>query len=206
MTHVLTPDQIARYALGAGFGISDGTTATAIALAESGGDADSHYVTSKEDSRGLWQINVMAHPQYANQNLYDPATDAKAAFAVYKSSGWKAWTTYGGARYYAFLAPASAGMAVAKSLGGLVDPIDNGVGSIIGGAADAAGTVLDGAQAVGGFLQDIENPQTWLRVLKVLVGGVLVVVGVGMVLRPIVQPVAQKTAATAAKVAAVVPK
>ncbi len=203
---VLTPDQIARYALGAGFGITDGITATAIAIAESGGDPKANYVTSKEDSRGLWQINVKAHPEYASQNLYDPGTNAKAAFAVYKSSGWHAWTTYGGPAYLAALAPATAGMAAGKALGPLVDPIDSVVGGVVGGAAQAAGGALSGVDALGAFVQDIESPQTWLRVVKVVGGAVLVGLGVALVLRPIVEPVAKQTAQTAAKVAAVVPK
>ena len=68
---------------------------TAVALAESGGNTSSHNPVN-EDSRGLWQINALAHPDLAAQfpNLYDPVQNAKAAFLV--SNGGKdmsPWTT-----------------------------------------------------------------------------------------------------------------
>lgn len=46
---------------------------------ESGGDPYARAVTPREDSRGLFQINVVAHPQYATTNLYDPAVNAEIA-------------------------------------------------------------------------------------------------------------------------------
>ena len=54
---------------------------TAIALAESGGTAGAHNPRG-EDSRGLWQINVAAHPTCAGDDLYDPLDNARAAFEV----------------------------------------------------------------------------------------------------------------------------
>jgi hypothetical protein len=194
---ILTPDKIARYALGAGFGITDGITATAIAIAESGGDPKQQYVTDREDSRGLWQINTKAHPEYASQNLYDPGTNAKAAFAVYQSSGWKAWTTYGGARYYLARVSAIEGMAVAKTLGPLVDPVDAAVGDALGGAKDAIST----AQGAVGFLQDLENPQIWLRATKMVLGGLLILVGIRLALEKAAAPVVKKAASVAKVVA-----
>lgn len=50
-----------------------------IMLMESGGNPGSRANTSKEDSRGLFQINVKAHPQWKNTDLYDPVTNAKIA-------------------------------------------------------------------------------------------------------------------------------
>jgi hypothetical protein len=88
----------------AGFSPDQSATMTAVALAESGGNTSSHNPVN-EDSRGLWQINALAHPDLAAQfpNLYDPVQNAKAAFLV--SNGGKdmsPWTTtHGGpaARY-----------------------------------------------------------------------------------------------------------
>lgn len=76
----VSPDEIYRYAREAGFSPDQATTMTAIALAESGGNIDAN-ATVGEDSRGLWQINVQAHGEKYG-DLWDPANNARAAFAV----------------------------------------------------------------------------------------------------------------------------
>lgn len=58
---------------------------------ESGGDPYAH-ATQGEDSRGLFQINLDAHPQWANLNLYDPETNVRLAAQLYQSQGWQPWT------------------------------------------------------------------------------------------------------------------
>jgi len=50
-----------------------------IASVESGFDPNAHALTSQEDSRGIFQINVVAHPQWASTNLFDPAINAQIA-------------------------------------------------------------------------------------------------------------------------------
>jgi hypothetical protein len=62
------------------------------------GEAESAFWTSAwntdgEDSRGVWQINVVkaAHPELAKYNLFDPQICAYFAFQIWKESGWKAW-------------------------------------------------------------------------------------------------------------------
>lgn len=55
---------------------------------ESGGDPNSHADTSTEDSRGLFQINIKANPQWAGTDLYDPATNAKIAFENFIAPAW----------------------------------------------------------------------------------------------------------------------
>jgi hypothetical protein len=50
-----------------------------IMMSESGGNINSQALTSKEDSRGLFQINLKAHPQWKGQNLYDPVVNATLA-------------------------------------------------------------------------------------------------------------------------------
>jgi hypothetical protein len=46
---------------------------------ESGENPNSHLLNSIEDSRGLYQINITANPQYKNINLFDPVENAKIA-------------------------------------------------------------------------------------------------------------------------------
>lgn len=45
-----------------------------------------------EDSRGLWQINVEAHPEYKDYNLFDPVTNAYCAYEIWKrAKSWRPW-------------------------------------------------------------------------------------------------------------------
>ncbi|MEY9857846.1 hypothetical protein ABH935_003459 [Catenulispora sp. GAS73] len=96
----ISAEMIYAVARQAGFSPDQSATMTAVALAESGGNTGSHNPVN-EDSRGLWQINALAHPDLLARfpNLYDPVQNAKAAFLV--SNGGKdmsPWTTtHGGA-------------------------------------------------------------------------------------------------------------
>jgi hypothetical protein len=102
----LSAPQIAQYAAAAGF--PDVATATAIALAESSGDPNA---VNPEGSYGLWQIYVPAHPEYAGANLFDPQTNANAAFDIYSASGgFTPWTTYKTGAYLKYLGTAQASL------------------------------------------------------------------------------------------------
>lgn len=105
----LTVKQIYQYARGAGFSTTAAVTATAIAMAESGGrpNARCHNCVPgvTEDSRGLWQINVDAHPWANQQNIYDPATNAAAAYEVSShGKSFTPWSTYTNGAYQQFIA------------------------------------------------------------------------------------------------------
>ena len=77
----VSPADIYVLARWGGFSRDQAVTMTAIALAESGGNSTAHN-TAGEDSRGLWQINVQAHPWAATMNLFDPLQNAHAAYRV----------------------------------------------------------------------------------------------------------------------------
>lgn len=63
-----------------------------IMMAESGGqNIPSQYNQyGGEDSHGLFQINLMAHPQMANK-VYDPEENIKYAAQLYSEQGWSPW-------------------------------------------------------------------------------------------------------------------
>jgi len=62
-----------------------------VARLESGWCTEAHNKTG-EDSRGLWQINVFAHPSYGRLNLFDPQVNAWCAYQVWKAAGnWRPW-------------------------------------------------------------------------------------------------------------------
>jgi Lysozyme like domain len=94
-------------------------TAAAIAQAESGGDTSRINNTAypnrpgyhapsagsqKEFSVGLWQINMLAHPQYTEASLLTAGGNAQAAVAISNhSTSWSAWTTYKTGAYKQYL-------------------------------------------------------------------------------------------------------
>lgn len=94
----LTAQQIAQYAAAAGFQDVDLVTAVAIALAESGGDANAEgdFVNGVATSIGLWQIHWTVHPEFDKTRLKDPAYNAQAAFTLRQRRGdFNDWSTFG---------------------------------------------------------------------------------------------------------------
>lgn len=109
----LTASQIKNLAENAGFTGDDLNTSVAIALAESQGDPQAHGDTtigSGTGSFGLWQIYSDAHPEYGPDftALYDPQTNANAAFAIYQTAGnrFTPWSTFKSGVYRSFLSQA----------------------------------------------------------------------------------------------------
>lgn len=113
-----SPSSIYGYAANAGFSGSDLVTAVAIALAESGGNANAYNpelaaqalngAPDGQGSAGLWQIYQFAHPEFEGEDLYDPQTNANAAFSVYSDAGnsFSPWTTFKSAAYLAHIGAA----------------------------------------------------------------------------------------------------
>src|SRR5690242_3009887 len=65
--------------------------ASAIWMYESGGNPNICRQNSVENSCGLAQINIKAHPEYANANLTDPITNLRIGYIIYLKQGWGAW-------------------------------------------------------------------------------------------------------------------
>jgi hypothetical protein len=97
--------------LAAHVGFPDPVTAAAIAMAESNGDPTTANVVTQpapgnlpERSFGLWQINTLAHPEFNEAQLLDPAYNAQAALAISKGgTDWTQWTMFTNGRYKQFL-------------------------------------------------------------------------------------------------------
>lgn len=113
----MTIAEIGTVAQNAGFTGNDLVTAVAIALAESGGNPNAlgdTNIGSGTGSFGLWQINADAHPEYGPDftQLYDPQTNADAAYAVYQAAGgFTPWTTFKTGSYSGYVASVEAGIA-----------------------------------------------------------------------------------------------
>lgn len=102
-------DSIPGYARTAGFSGGDLAIAVAIAYAESSGNPNAVGDVDLGRSIGLWQINLAAHPEYSESELYDPQTNANAAYAIYQAAGesFKPWTTFNTGAYTKYLSPGS---------------------------------------------------------------------------------------------------
>lgn len=111
---LLSAADIATYAANAGFSGQDLATAVAIALAESlpSGNPNSYNPETKaaggtpqgQGSYGLWQIYLKKHPEFAGQNLFDPQTNANAAYSIYsRRGGFSDWSTYNSGVYAQYL-------------------------------------------------------------------------------------------------------
>jgi|SRR5882672_1810558 len=103
-------DEIYQLAQNAGFD-TDSDTATAIALAESGGDPNAYNPETQAGAQegagsyGLWQIYKTMHPEFDGQDLTDPVINANAAYQIYSKRGsFKDWSTYKNGAYQKFLA------------------------------------------------------------------------------------------------------
>lgn len=84
---ILTETQIRNYLSAAGFSGSDLNNAVRICFCESGYNTNAHN-TSGEDSRGLMQINVNAHPVYAPLDLFDPEMNCMIAYEIFKDANF----------------------------------------------------------------------------------------------------------------------
>lgn len=121
----LSAGQLAQIAREGGFPESAVPMAVAIALAESSGNTLAHNTNSLtgDDSYGLWQINMrgsMGPSRRAsfgissNEDLFEPITNARAAYKVSKGgTNWAPWSTYP-AKAALYLPQARSAAATAK--------------------------------------------------------------------------------------------
>jgi hypothetical protein len=162
--------------------------AAAVASLESGGRPRARNLSRIEDSRGLWQINVRAHPTWRLRDLYNPRVNAQAAIAISRNGrDWSPWTTASRARAALTLTAGKGGVIVQRPGG---DPL-GGLGDVGGAVTGAAGTVWD--SITGGWRQVtgwgealvagvgfLTNPSNWLRLLEVVTGFILLLTGLGI--------------------------
>ena len=150
-------------ARGAGFRGENLVRAVAIAGAESRYNAKAQNLKYPDHSIGLWQINQLAHKGRfgSDSALKNPLKNAKAAFALFRSPGFRPWSTWPGAAQ-GYMAKARAAVLGSRgkagggggsggSVGGSIvgsnfGPPSTGGGSGGGGGGDGDGGV-DPAQA-----------------------------------------------------------
>ena len=207
----LSQAQIAMYARSAG--MSSPEIMAAIAMAESGGNPYAHNAIPPDNSYGLWQINMIGsmgparRQQYgisSNDELYNPAVNAKAAAKILSSQGLSAWSTYTSGAYKKYLGKSTGG-ATSATDASLWDPLGSLAGGLVlgppgvllgggmgldglsGGAVGDAGSGLSSISDVAKLgvkaAEWMSNPHNWLNVLYVAVGGVVVVAALSATVR-----------------------
>lgn len=170
-------------------------TATAIALAESGGSATATNTKNTDGSidTGLWQINSIHkrdHPTWTVPWLQNPSNNAKA-MAIVSSNGsnWSPWVKYKNGDYKKYIDQVK--LAAFKIETGGSGPFDTGiddvpvVGDIVEGAegiVDAAGDIAtiigDTVNKTGAWISKSEN---MTRIAQVVGGIVLALIGAAIV-------------------------
>lgn len=181
---------VAKAAKAAGFPNAELVTAVAVAFAESTFNANAtHKNADGSTDYGLWQINSShAFPELSNGQWKDPNTNARLAYAVWKSQGWNAWSvhkpsdTLGYARYLAAI-PAAEAFVLAGT----------GFNAAAAGAAGIPGDVAESAAGAGEdvltltaeiwkepltVLKWFEQPSSWYRIAKLGIGAALLITGV----------------------------
>ena len=108
---------IVTVAQNAGFVGEDLVTAVAVAMAESSGNPNAlGDIGIGQGSFGLWQISSKYHPEYGPNfdQLYDPQTNANAAYAVYTAAGnsFSPWSTFKTGSYQSFVSSVTAAIAI----------------------------------------------------------------------------------------------
>jgi hypothetical protein len=109
----LAPERIYAHARRAGFSPDESVTATAIALAESGGRPRAHNPNPPDDSYCLMQVNMLGplgperratYRLRHNTDLYDPTTCMRVSYGISaQGSNWRPWTTYTRGAYLRFV-------------------------------------------------------------------------------------------------------
>lgn len=149
--------------------------AAAIALAESGGNADAKNVnTNGSIDRGLWQINSV----HGSKSTFDPIANVKSAISISNNGkNWSPWVTYVTGAFKKFLSPTTAANASGTptaTTAGINIPGIPGIGgiSVSGVTSGIVNTVL-GMLGIKGGLQDMFE-----RLGLIILGFALVILGI----------------------------
>lgn len=155
----LSASAIKGYAVQAGVTGQNATIATAIALAESGGDTDViHHNSNGSDDFGVWQINSVHSTLLNSHNWRDPSDNAAMMFSISNGGrNWSPWSTFKSGAYLAHMSAASAAPDT----------------SVTGGVT-TVGSTENPFTALQNFAQIISNPHTWARLGLVVGGGFLI--------------------------------
>jgi murein DD-endopeptidase MepM/ murein hydrolase activator NlpD len=148
-------------AYGAGFRGENLIKMTAVAMAESSGDATETNMKGQDNSYGLWQINMKGAmgPEHrrslgisSNEELLDPALNARAAKMLFDERGFQPWrNSYGNANYNRWIGQARA-----------VAPSVMGGGGAAAGVSGMVTSTANQEQALKQGLEGLNQQETRL--------------------------------------------
>jgi murein DD-endopeptidase MepM/ murein hydrolase activator NlpD len=171
-------------AYGAGFRGENLIKMTAVAMAESTGDATETNMKGQDNSYGLWQINMKGAmgPERrkalgisSNEELLDPALNARAAKMLFDERGFQPWrNSYGNANYNRWIGQARAvapsvmggGGAAAGVSGGPVTSTANQEQDLLQALKDnnrVQGELAEALKDLVGYPKTIGNAQSLER-------------------------------------------
>lgn len=199
------------YAAAGGFSFSQMPIMAAIAQAESSGDPSR---VNSIGATGLWQINqpvwVKQHPTWTQAALKNPVFNARAAKTVFDVQGYSAWETYTNGAYKQYLQSgnlAAGQQGTALGSPDIFAPSASGISALEAGKA--TNEFITGTSNGLSVNDALSKGYTWIsdrnntfRIIWVVLGGVVLLVSLNKLTRPITQPVVQtvkKTAKVASK-------
>jgi hypothetical protein len=162
--------------------------AAAIAKAESGLRPRAHNAVPPDNSYGLWQINMIGNlgpsrrAQFgltSNEDLFDPRTNARAAYAISRGgTSWTPWSVYKSGSYKLYVPQARAALGQVgggggDGAGGALEP-DSGVSSI----TNPLDSVSEAFEPINRFVSWIMDPRLWMRILMFIAGVLLIAIAV----------------------------
>lgn len=188
-----TQAELYTLALSQGLTPDRAKVAAAIAMAESGGNANAHNTNADtgDDSYGYWQINMLgdlgperrkAFGISSNEQLFDPATNARAMKVVSGGgTNFYPWSTYAKGKHLPYLNNPVTDQG--SNDPSWLEKLGKAVALPITGPIDAAQNLGSIVETVNKTARWVSNSENWLRVGYVAGGGVLVVAGLVMVMQ-----------------------
>jgi len=165
------------------FNPGNAVIATAVALAESGGNPNATNTKNKDGSidSGLWQINSVHkrdHPTWTVDWLHNPNNNAKAMSIISKGGTyWKPWTVYNNGDYKKHIPAAQKALESIRETPGIGEQIADTIPGV-SEVADVATTV---ASTVATVTRWVTNPDNMLRIAQVVGGIALALIGAAIV-------------------------
>jgi hypothetical protein len=180
--------------------------AVAVATAESGRDPSKKGDIGLQNatwgpSVGLWQIRSLKAEKGKGTvrdetKLTDPVFNAKSMVSISKSGAdWSPWSVthpadlIGFARYTAALPIATdavTGMLAQRGLSGTAGQVVDTATGAVDAVASAAGVLSDAVQTPARIANWLTEPGTWKRLVYLGTGLAFLVVGVGIVAKPVI--------------------
>jgi hypothetical protein len=162
--------------------------AAAIAMAESGGRSDAINGSNSDGSidRGLFQINSV----HGANSTTDLATNIRYAIKLSNNgNNWSPWTVYKSGAYRKYLdGPDTGGATATMTSLDIPNPLDS-----LKDIADKFSTIIKAGEW-------FSNPKNVIRIVQVVLGGALTLVGVFVLNESLVMKVAEPIAKVATAV------